>query len=76
MIKTINYNWVYFMKWITIIKVLAKHAKNIMKELKKEGGPNDPDSPNRLTRDEIAMVITDELLDSVGDLTAIFLKKK
>ena len=64
------------MKWIAVIKILAKHAKNIMRELKKEGGPNDPDSPNRLTRDEIAMAITDELLDSVPAITAIFLKKK
>ncbi len=63
------------MKWVKIIKVLARHAKNIMVELKKEGGPNDPDSPNRLTRDEIGIAITDELLESVDELTAIFLKK-
>ena len=64
------------MLWVQIIKVLVKHAKVISRELKKEGSSQDEDSPNVLTKDEIAMVITEELLEAIPELTILFAKRK
>lgn len=64
------------MRWVTIIKILVRHAKLISKDLKKEASMADKDSPGVLTKDEIAMVISDHLLDAIPDLTALFHKGK
>ena len=63
------------MRWIQVVKILLKHAKNITKKLKEEGSSEDEDSPNVLTKEEIAITITEELLESVGSLTPLFTKK-
>ena len=63
------------MRWIQVVKILLKHAKNITKKLKEEGSSEDKDSPNVLTKEEIAITITEELLESVGSLTPLFTKK-
>ena len=46
------------MRWIQVVKILLKHAKNITKKLKEEGSSEDEDSPNVLTKEEIAITIT------------------
>ena len=63
------------MRWIQVVKILLKHAKNITKKLKEEGSSEDKDSPNVLTKEEIAITITEELLESVASLTPLFTKK-
>lgn len=63
------------MRWIQVVKILLKHAKNITKKLKEEGSSEDEDSPNVLTKEEIAITITEELLESVASLTPLFTKK-
>tara|TARA_R100001594_G_scaffold132847_1_gene173244 strand:+ start:586 stop:834 length:249 start_codon:yes stop_codon:yes gene_type:complete len=74
---TYIYNrWINFMRWVTIIKILVKQAKLISKDLKKEASLADEDSPVVLTKSEIAQVITDHLLDSIPELTMLFIKKK
>ena len=74
---TYIYNrWKSIMRWVTIIKILVKQAKLISKDLKKEASLADEDSPGVLTKSEIAQVITDHLLDSIPELTVLFIKKK
>ena len=68
--------WVNFMRWVSIIKILVKHAKLISKDLKKEASLADKDSPGVLTKDEIGQVITDHLLDAIPELTVLFIKRK
>ena len=70
-------NWIGgIMLWLKVVRLLVKHSKGMVREMKKEGGPADPDSPNRLTKDEIAMVVTDGLLDLVPELTELLAKHK
>jgi hypothetical protein len=63
------------MKWLQIVKVLLKHAKLIQKQLNIEKSSRDPDSPNVLTADELAITITEGLLDAVPELIKIMQRK-
>ena len=67
--------WNKIMKWLQIVKVLLKHAKEIQKQLNIEKSSRDPDSPNVLTPDELAITITEGLLEAVPELTKIMQKK-
>lgn len=64
------------MRWVSLVKILVRQAKLIHRDLKKEASAADQDSPGKLTKDEIAQVVTEHLLDSIEDLTVLFLKKK
>ena len=64
------------MLWLDIVKVLIKHAKNINKELKEEKSATDEDSPGRITAEEYAIVITDNLLEAVPELVAVYQKRR
>ena len=50
------------MLWIEIVKVLLKAGKQIQKDLKKEKSATD-DTPNRITPDEYAITITENLIE-------------
>ena len=75
MIAKLTDLWMNFMLWLDIVKVLLKHAKNINKELKEEKSADD-DTPHRITAEEYAVVITDNLLEAVPELVAIYQKRK
>tara|TARA_R100000664_G_C2755676_1_gene143421 strand:- start:1425 stop:1658 length:234 start_codon:yes stop_codon:yes gene_type:complete len=75
MIARIRQLWKDFMLWLEIVKILVKHAKNINAELKKEKSAND-DSPGVITPEEYAVVITDNLLEAVPELVAVYQKRK
>ena len=65
---------VKIMLWVEIVKVLLKAGKQIQKDLKEEKSASD-DSPNRITPDEYAITITENLIDVVPDLVKIFQKR-
>ena len=67
--------WKKIMKWLQIVKVLLKHAKEIQKQLNIEKSSREPDSPNVLTADELAITITEGLLEAVPELTKIMQRK-
>ena len=74
MLSVIKHIWVKFMLWLDIVKVLLKHAKQIQKDLKAEKSSKD-DTPFRITPDEYAIVITEQLLEAVPELVEIFQKR-
>ena len=64
------------MKWLQIVKVLLKYAKQIQKDLNREKSKHDKDSPGVLTGDEVAIVITECLIEgAVPELIRILQKK-
>ena len=67
--------WIQIMKWLQIVKVLLRHAKLIQRQLNKEKSSQDPDSPNVLTADELAITITEGLLEAVPELIKIMQRK-
>ena len=75
MLSRIIQIWGNFMLWLDIVKILLKHAKNISKELKEEKSATD-DTPHRITAEEYAMVITDNLLEAVPELVQVYQKRK
>ena len=72
--KIINW-WVHFMLWVEVVKILIKHAKVISKKLKQEKSASD-DTPGVLTKEEIAEVVMDSLIDAIPELTEVFHKRK
>ena len=64
------------MLFLSIVMVLVTEIKEMVIELKKEGGPLDDDSPNELTREEISFVITKHLLAMAPKIIAIVSPKK
>jgi hypothetical protein len=65
---------VKIMLWVEIVKVLLKAGKQIQKDLKEEKSASD-DSPNRITPDEYAITITENLIEVVPELVRIFQKR-
>ena len=63
------------MLWLEIVKVLLKHSKKISRKLRAEKAPDD-DTPGIITAEEYAMFITDELLEAVPELVALYQKRK
>jgi len=63
------------MLWLEVVKVLMKTAKKISRRLREEKSATD-DTPHRITAEEYAMVITEELLDSVPAIVAIHQKRR
>tara|TARA_R100001460_G_scaffold32526_7_gene63846 strand:+ start:13970 stop:14164 length:195 start_codon:yes stop_codon:yes gene_type:complete len=51
------------MTYWKIIMIVIKQMKLLMNDIKRESGSKDPDSPNKLTSDEIAFIVTDNLLE-------------
>jgi len=72
--KLLKRYMVKIMLWVEIVKVLLKAGKQIQKDLKEEKSASD-DSPNRITPDEYAITITENLIDVVPDLVKIFQKR-
>ena len=64
------------MLWIKIVKLLMKHVKIMVVEMKKERSSSDPDSPNVLTKEEISMVVINQLLEAVPEVTELLSKKR
>ena len=65
---------VKIMLWVEIVKVLLKAGKKIQQDLKEEKSASD-DSPNRITPDEYAITITENLIEVVPELVRIFQKR-
>ena len=64
------------MQWLELVKIILKHAKLIQRELKKQKSATD-DTPHVLTRDEIAITITEALVDgAIPEMIELFADKK
>ena len=59
-----------------IIMVVAKELKLMVRDLKKEGGPLDEDSPNELTQEEISFVVSERLLNLVPKIIGLVIPVK
>ena len=57
-----------------IIMVVAKEMKLMIRELRKEGGHLDQDSPNQLTEEEISFVVSERLLNLVPKIIELIKK--
>tara|TARA_Y100000593_G_C4294336_1_gene329851 strand:+ start:1371 stop:1610 length:240 start_codon:yes stop_codon:yes gene_type:complete len=68
--------WDRFMLWLTVVKILIKHAKKINLELKQEKSSSDEDTPGILTKEEISEVVLDNLLEAIPEIVDVFHKRK
>ena len=59
-----------------ITMIVIKQMKMLMNDIKREGGPKDPDSPNKLTRDEVAFIVTDNLLELAPKIVQVIQPKE
>tara|TARA_Y100000593_G_C4323788_1_gene345536 strand:+ start:23136 stop:23333 length:198 start_codon:yes stop_codon:yes gene_type:complete len=59
-----------------IIMIVAKELKLMVRDLKKEGGPLDEDTPNELTQEEISFVVSERLLNLVPKIIELILPIK
>ncbi len=56
--------------------IVAKELKLMVRDLKKEGGPLDEDTPNELTQEEISFVVSERLLNLVPKIIELILPIK
>lgn len=63
------------MMYWQITMVVIKQMKMLMNDIKREGGPKDADSPNRLTKDETMFIVTENLLELVPKIVQIIRPK-
>ena len=57
-----------------ILIVVSKELKLMVRDLKREGGPLDSDSPNELTKEEISFVVSERLLNLVPKIIELVTK--
>ncbi len=60
----------------TIIMIISKEIRLMVKDIKKESGPLDIDSPNELTNEELHFIISDRLLNLVPKIAAAVIQSK
>mgnify|MGYP003142811831 CR=1 FL=1 len=56
--------------------IISKEIRLMVKDIKKESGPLDIDSPNELTNEELHFIISDRLLNLVPKIAAAVIQSK